>query len=143
MESKECGICFDLVNVFDKMNCCEHIFCYACIEKWSEEKNVCPHCGKRFTRLEKVEVDLNEPDSDSKKKERVIETIPKADIKDCDLTRQELSGIGTWLQNIPEIMFQDFEATPIDIPEYYQFVESRLVDLVESHISSIELYELY
>ena len=34
---------------------CDHIFCFECIEKWSERENSCPLCKVRFNRITRVD----------------------------------------------------------------------------------------
>ena len=34
---------------------CDHIFCFECIEKWSERENSCPLCKIRFNRITRVD----------------------------------------------------------------------------------------
>mmetsp|Transcript_28058 Transcript_28058/g.68198 ORF Transcript_28058/g.68198 Transcript_28058/m.68198 type:complete len:530 (+) Transcript_28058:1305-2894(+) len=52
----QCCICMDDVEKKDlaKISCCTHLFCFGCIEQWSEQENKCPLCKKRFTRIDRV-----------------------------------------------------------------------------------------
>lgn len=34
---------------------CDHIFCFGCIEQWSERENSCPLCKVRFNRITRVD----------------------------------------------------------------------------------------
>ena len=33
---------------------CEHLYCFACIDKWSERENTCPNCKNRFTQIKRL-----------------------------------------------------------------------------------------
>jgi len=51
-----CCIC---MNDFEpgesaKINGCDHMFCFGCIEKWAERENSCPLCKARFNKIERV-----------------------------------------------------------------------------------------
>lgn len=43
-ETQECGVCFDVVKLQGKLDSCDHMFCFQCIEAWSKIENTCPHC---------------------------------------------------------------------------------------------------
>jgi len=48
-----CGICLEKVEDRGIINCCDHRFCFECIEKWGKVgSNECPMCKKRFTMIE-------------------------------------------------------------------------------------------
>jgi len=51
-----CSICLDVPSRDDvtKLNKCEHIFCFGCIETWAERENTCPLCKVRFTKIARV-----------------------------------------------------------------------------------------
>lgn len=55
-EEKKCCICLEEPSSQDisTINGCAHIFCFGCIEKWSERENSCPLCKNRFTKIERV-----------------------------------------------------------------------------------------
>eukprot|EP00586_Coscinodiscus_wailesii_P020307 CAMPEP_0172501846 /NCGR_PEP_ID=MMETSP1066-20121228/154118_1 /TAXON_ID=671091 /ORGANISM="Coscinodiscus wailesii, Strain CCMP2513" /LENGTH=405 /DNA_ID=CAMNT_0013276861 /DNA_START=286 /DNA_END=1503 /DNA_ORIENTATION=+ len=55
-EDKKCCICLDEPgqNEVATVNGCAHVFCFGCIEKWSERENSCPLCKSRFTKIERV-----------------------------------------------------------------------------------------
>jgi hypothetical protein len=48
-----CSICRNPPKIIGKMNSCNHLFCFNCIKKWSDQTNKCPLCKKRFTNLKK------------------------------------------------------------------------------------------
>ena len=54
-----CVICLeDTIKVRGKIDCCEHLFCYDCILKWSKKaNNKCPVCQRRFQHVEEKPVD--------------------------------------------------------------------------------------
>jgi len=55
-EIKTCTICLDVPShdSLSTINKCEHVFCFECIEKWSEHENTCPLCKVRFTKIDRV-----------------------------------------------------------------------------------------
>ena len=54
-EKEECVICLDVPTVRGKLNSCNHMFCFDCIEKWGKDyENTCPLCKKRFQHIKKV-----------------------------------------------------------------------------------------
>eukprot|EP00592_Proboscia_alata_P005464 CAMPEP_0194382142 /NCGR_PEP_ID=MMETSP0174-20130528/58355_1 /TAXON_ID=216777 /ORGANISM="Proboscia alata, Strain PI-D3" /LENGTH=704 /DNA_ID=CAMNT_0039167197 /DNA_START=94 /DNA_END=2208 /DNA_ORIENTATION=+ len=61
-----CCICQDEPSKHElaKINCCQHKFCFNCIEKWSERENTCPLCKARFAKIERV----NRPPTKKRKK---------------------------------------------------------------------------
>ncbi len=50
-----CSICYDAVQIRGKLNCCDHLFCFGCIETWSKDSNACPLCKNKFRSVTKVE----------------------------------------------------------------------------------------
>jgi len=46
-----CPICFGRVGIATKPLCCNHVFCYNCIFKWSQTSNKCPVCRGIFNDL--------------------------------------------------------------------------------------------
>lgn len=56
-QEEDCAICFDAVELQGKLSCCSHVFCFTCIEKWSQTTNVCPMCKARFSSISKVAKD--------------------------------------------------------------------------------------
>lgn len=51
-----CCICMEEPKPLDlaKINGCAHLFCFECIEKWSERENSCPLCKTRFAKIDRV-----------------------------------------------------------------------------------------
>eukprot|EP01120_Amphizonella_sp_Union-15-10_P015600 TRINITY_DN8062_c0_g1_i1.p1 TRINITY_DN8062_c0_g1~~TRINITY_DN8062_c0_g1_i1.p1 ORF type:complete len:293 (-),score=58.17 TRINITY_DN8062_c0_g1_i1:76-933(-) len=52
-EPEKCIICTDEISEAGLIECCEHTFCFTCIEHWSKMTNCCPICKKRFNSLTK------------------------------------------------------------------------------------------
>ena len=50
----ECAICFEETEEETPatIDCCQHKFCFQCIDTWSETKRECPLCRKEFTSIE-------------------------------------------------------------------------------------------
>ena len=49
-----CPICFARVTLARRPDSCFHIFCFDCIQKWSNQCKKCPCCRKAFTYILKV-----------------------------------------------------------------------------------------
>ncbi|KAG8055612.1 hypothetical protein GUJ93_ZPchr0001g32365 [Zizania palustris] len=47
-EKESCGICRDIVIDRGVLDCCQHWFCYTCIDNWSAITNRCPLCKSEF-----------------------------------------------------------------------------------------------
>jgi len=54
--SSRCCICLEEPTKpeLSKLDMCEHIYCFTCIEKWAERENTCPLCKTRFHKIERV-----------------------------------------------------------------------------------------
>ncbi|KAL5220938.1 hypothetical protein ABZP36_025651 [Zizania latifolia] len=50
-ENESCGICRDIVIDRGVLDCCQHWFCYTCIDNWSAIPNRCPLCKSEFQRI--------------------------------------------------------------------------------------------
>lgn len=48
VEGERCGICMDLVIDRGVLDCCQHWFCFECIDNWSSIINLCPLCQSQF-----------------------------------------------------------------------------------------------
>lgn len=55
-QSKRCCICLDEPTKpeVSKLDGCNHLYCFICIEKWAERENTCPLCKSRFHKIERV-----------------------------------------------------------------------------------------
>ncbi|XP_042383345.1 uncharacterized protein At4g10930-like isoform X1 [Zingiber officinale] len=47
-ENERCGICMDVVIDRGALDCCNHWFCFACIDNWATITNCCPICKNEF-----------------------------------------------------------------------------------------------
>lgn len=47
-EQETCGICIDIVIDRGVLDCCDHWFCFACIDNWATITNLCPICKNEF-----------------------------------------------------------------------------------------------
>lgn len=75
-KAKTCSICLSSIEkqvkiqkrnpvtfVQGLLDCCQHEFCFACIEKWSQTENTCPMCKQRFTKIKKIWNRVKHPQS--------------------------------------------------------------------------------
>uniref|UniRef100_A0A7S3VED5 RING-type domain-containing protein n=1 Tax=Chaetoceros debilis TaxID=122233 RepID=A0A7S3VED5_9STRA len=53
---ENCCICLERPKPreLSKLDGCNHLYCFHCIEKWSQRENTCPQCKTRFTKIERV-----------------------------------------------------------------------------------------
>jgi len=65
-EGSQCCICLDEPQMYElaTISCCDHKFCFGCIEKWAERENTCPLCKARFSKIDRV----NKPPPKKRKK---------------------------------------------------------------------------
>ncbi|CAK7335745.1 unnamed protein product [Dovyalis caffra] len=47
-EGERCGICMDIIIDRGVLDCCQHWFCFGCIDNWSTITNLCPLCQNEF-----------------------------------------------------------------------------------------------
>ncbi|XP_074317597.1 uncharacterized protein At4g10930 [Silene latifolia] len=47
-EGERCGICMDIVVDRGVLDCCQHWFCFDCIDNWATITNLCPLCQNEF-----------------------------------------------------------------------------------------------
>ncbi|KAL8256101.1 hypothetical protein R6Q59_031168 [Mikania micrantha] len=47
-EDQRCGICMDVVVDRGVLDCCQHWFCFTCIDNWASITNLCPLCQNEF-----------------------------------------------------------------------------------------------
>ncbi|XP_077251311.1 RING/U-box protein [Tasmannia lanceolata] len=47
-ENDRCGICMDLIIDRGVLDCCDHWFCFPCIDNWATITNLCPLCKNEF-----------------------------------------------------------------------------------------------
>ncbi|XP_050379027.1 uncharacterized protein At4g10930 isoform X2 [Argentina anserina] len=47
-ENETCGICMDTIIDRGVLDCCQHWFCFACIDNWATITNLCPLCQNEF-----------------------------------------------------------------------------------------------
>ncbi|GAB4857577.1 hypothetical protein Ancab_015486 [Ancistrocladus abbreviatus] len=55
-EGERCGICMDIVIDRGVLDCCQHWFCFQCIDNWSTITNLCPLCQNEFQLITCVPV---------------------------------------------------------------------------------------
>ncbi|CAO2166207.1 unnamed protein product [Urochloa humidicola] len=49
--NESCGICRDIVIDRGVLDCCQHWFCYTCIDNWAAITNRCPLCKSEFQHI--------------------------------------------------------------------------------------------
>ncbi|PAN28796.1 hypothetical protein PAHAL_5G178700 [Panicum hallii] len=50
-KNESCGICGDIVIDRGVLDCCQHWFCYTCIDNWAAITNRCPLCKSEFQHI--------------------------------------------------------------------------------------------
>ncbi|XVF12949.1 hypothetical protein REPUB_Repub08aG0164300 [Reevesia pubescens] len=55
-EGERCGICMDIIIDRGVLDCCQHWFCFACIDNWGTITNLCPLCQSEFQLITCVPV---------------------------------------------------------------------------------------
>ncbi|KAL1569189.1 hypothetical protein AAHA92_00699 [Salvia divinorum] len=55
-EGERCGICMDVVIDRGVLDCCQHWFCFACIDNWASITSLCPLCQNEFQLITCVPV---------------------------------------------------------------------------------------
>ncbi|GLT78079.1 hypothetical protein SLA2020_496250 [Shorea laevis] len=53
---ERCGICMDVIIDRGVLDCCQHWFCFACIDNWATITNLCPLCQSEFQLITCVPV---------------------------------------------------------------------------------------
>ncbi|KAL5719073.1 hypothetical protein ACHQM5_011904 [Ranunculus cassubicifolius] len=56
LDNERCGICMDGIVDRGVLDCCEHWFCFACIDNWATITNLCPLCQNEFQMITCVPV---------------------------------------------------------------------------------------
>ncbi|CAD8189028.1 unnamed protein product [Paramecium octaurelia] len=51
-KAEECGICYNTIEQQGQLDSCNHSFCLACIQQWSNIENTCPLCKQKFKQIE-------------------------------------------------------------------------------------------
>ncbi|KDP25273.1 hypothetical protein JCGZ_20429 [Jatropha curcas] len=55
-EGERCGICMDIIIDRGVLDCCQHWFCFGCIDNWATITNLCPLCQNEFQLITCVPV---------------------------------------------------------------------------------------
>ncbi|RDX92038.1 hypothetical protein CR513_25890, partial [Mucuna pruriens] len=56
IEGERCGICMDIVIDRGVLDCCQHWFCFVCIDNWATITNLCPLCQNEYQLITCVPV---------------------------------------------------------------------------------------
>ncbi|PIA34785.1 hypothetical protein AQUCO_03700214v1 [Aquilegia coerulea] len=54
--NERCGICMDVIIDRGVLDCCQHWFCFTCIDNWATITNLCPLCQNEFKLITCVPV---------------------------------------------------------------------------------------
>ena len=119
---QHCSICLEppARDEETRLNNCEHIFCFSCIETWAERENTCPLCKVRFTKIERV----NKPPPSKRRKKggskgsggknakKATKRIKSRDQREDLLSANPLAGLfehleasGTMPRSIAQLIF--------------------------------------
>ncbi|CAM6112665.1 unnamed protein product [Calypogeia fissa] len=63
VETNTCGICSTEVVNRGVLDCCNHWFCFSCIDDWATVTNLCPLCKARFRFITCLPVGYGDPDN--------------------------------------------------------------------------------
>lgn len=82
ISNANCCICMEEPKPIDvaKITGCDHLFCFECIEKWSERENTCPLCKVRFNRIDRVNKSKKKGDKAMKNLKRVKQRDQRSDL---------------------------------------------------------------
>ena len=93
-EKDKCCICISDIPKKKKasLDCCNHVFCRGCIEKWAKTENSCPLCKRKFKTITSIK-------KGCKKKQETIEVEDKRQRPDNPEAEQLMTQISQ-LQSI-------------------------------------------
>ena len=82
-EKDKCCICISDIPKKKKasLDCCNHVFCRGCIEKWAKTENSCPLCKRKFKTITSLK-------KGCKKKKETIEVEDKRQRPDDPVTER-------------------------------------------------------
>ncbi|RXH81053.1 hypothetical protein DVH24_004967 [Malus domestica] len=55
-EGEKCRICMNAIIDRGVLDCCQHWFCFSCIDNWATITNLCPLCQNEFQMITCVPV---------------------------------------------------------------------------------------
>ncbi|XP_006396988.2 uncharacterized protein At4g10930 isoform X3 [Eutrema salsugineum] len=87
IEGERCGICMDIIIDRGVLDCCQHWFCFECIDNWSTIMNLCPLCQREFQLITCV------PVNDSGESSKVDEASLSGDEDWC--IEEETDGVSS------------------------------------------------
>ena len=47
----QCQICLNKLRDMSSIDCCDHLFCFECIEMWTISSTKCPACEKKIRKI--------------------------------------------------------------------------------------------
>jgi hypothetical protein len=130
LELINCGICFE--EEFESaglIDCCQHRYCFDCIQKWSENSNTCPQCKRRFKKIVKTTVKTG-------KKAKSVS------VKTRDLSRTSAgAGIPFYLSHVGGIPIGDWFGAGNGDTALHGLYGNPLANFVQSYLLTQELAE--
>ncbi|CAH2071033.1 unnamed protein product [Thlaspi arvense] len=87
IEGERCGICMDIIVDRGVLDCCQHWFCFECIDNWSTIMNLCPLCQREFQLITCV------PVNDSGESSKLDEASLSGEEDWC--TEEETDGVSS------------------------------------------------
>ncbi|KAG7557381.1 Zinc finger RING-type [Arabidopsis suecica] len=102
IEGERCGICMDIIIDRGVLDCCQHWFCFECIDNWSTIMNLCPLCQREFQLITCV------PVYDSGESSKVDEVSLSGD-EDCCI-EEETDAVSSPSHYIDETHYIDENA---------------------------------
>ncbi|KAF8364569.1 hypothetical protein HHK36_033461 [Tetracentron sinense] len=81
--NERCGICMDIIIDRGVLDCCQHWFCFACIDNWATITNLCPLCQNEFLIITCVPV---------------YDTIGSSKVEEDSLSRDDDWQLFAWME---------------------------------------------
>ena len=53
ISNEPCAICYEMITFRGKIDSCDHMFCFGCVQKWAKDSTLCPICRARFFAITK------------------------------------------------------------------------------------------
>jgi len=96
-----CVICLETVNKDQgSLDTCSHIFCFYCIQQWSEVTNRCPYCHSKFNTIirKKISNEIINKTQDPKEVEILESRLVVHDKEQNDVGLEDIFSL--WLEDL-------------------------------------------